>query len=581
MAERTTHTESIVLGTELITGKKSDVHGRLSEPVAKIDLIKKNITISPEGDVGKIVFLANIKYQEATEKEDVPNFSLEIFEGDKLLGKENWRAPEDTFVKYDEYATSISVTVDLEKLRGKTISLRANLRCWLEESSWTPKGGGEETVSAEDKVNLSLIIPIIKDPGPNPLIVSFSVVGRGLYEDEEPKNYEQQNIGKEYNPIVSVMNYTNNLIKYGDFTIYEDNTAVLNFGLGKDKVKPGGSTDIIQYFCKVWTWYTTRSDGKLSVSDKADRKFIYELHYCLLDEYGWEYGGTVDSPKKKLTIVVSVPEYKLAALDVYNDSFDVEDASGWVELAGAAATCAAAGMAMGSVVAPGVGTALGGIIGFLAGFISAALFYKISSESIEKAARELRVEMKKLVDDPPTFDKNYKKLIVIKPKKVKLPKPKNKHEKIIFEIANLNTSIVANSKAMRKTASRIWTAKLKKDKVILKKQTKAFRKYQATLRRNLKSLADRYVKIAAEFKKAKCEIKRKDAIVLRDKIATEGLPKEVKKELRKKGFSRKRINILENRLKTLDLRNLKPAETYLRFSRDLLNLRKALKNAEL
>src|SRR3989344_6515073 len=121
MADRTTRTKEIFLGDELVTGKRTNSQNRLIEPTAEVKIINKSIEISFEKDVDKIKFTANIKYQEATQKEDIAYFLLEVFDNKNNLLSSAQTNSKETFARENKLEGQLSLETDLAKWSGKTV----------------------------------------------------------------------------------------------------------------------------------------------------------------------------------------------------------------------------------------------------------------------------------------------------------------------------------------------------------------------------------------------------------------------------------------------------------------------------
>ncbi len=571
MAERTTRTKQISLGNEIISGKKSDSRGRLVEPTAEVIPISYGIKITLDGDVGDVNFTANGNYQEATQQEDVAHFLLEVSDAasNKLIGKDE-KNSKDRPVRYDEFETQLGVKLNLKNFEGKTIKLRAHLKCWLEESGWTPRGGGKETVSDEDFVDITLDVPKIKEPKQNP-IISLNVVGRGLAKGEVPKDYEQQDIGKEYRVTTLLHNTTGNKLTYGELDLFENNNKItpnLPFVEMAGSVQP-----ITVKRSQDWNWYETETDGKLTVVDKKYREFIYKLIYYLRDEYGFEFRDTIDKPLKKLKIVINIPQYKLDAVEVYNWSFDEEENAKWAELALAVALALlGVGVAWPALIIKSIigGAAAGAGLG-----VGGTITTWFAGKTVNELAQELRVKLKKLIDDPPKFDKQYKTLANLKIKTVQLPKPKTKHEKVLCSMMRSKAAVSSNIEATIITSSRVWSAELKGNKAAVRKQKQAFRKYKNNLVTELEILAKHYAELSKTWRDLNIKFNLAELIAFKNAVKIRGLPHEIVIALREKGASDSTITKFKKLTLRLRTDQFDIPKAYQNYSKNLQKLAKS------
>ena len=572
MAKRTTRTEQINLGNELITSKKTDSRGRLIEPTAEVIPISDNIKLTLDGDVGAADFAVNAKYQEATQKEDAAYFLLEISDANnnKLIGKD-LKNSEDKPARYQEFETLLDVKVGLENYAGKTLKLRAHLKCWLEESEWTPRGGGEEKVSDEKFIDITLVVPEIRPPQQDP-IVSLNVVGRGLAEGEEPKNYEQHDIGKEYRIVSLVRNATGNKLIYGELELYENNNRATPDPPFKEMA--GGVQPITIKRSQDWSWYKIEEDGRLTITDKKDRNFIYKLVYYLRDEYGFDFRNTIDKPLEKVKIVISIPQYKSDAVEVYNWSFDEERNAKWAELALALALAALGvatawpGLVIASVIKGGAAGAGFGIGGAIATWFA--------GKTVSELAQELRAKLKKLIDDPPRFDKNYKKVIKISRKAMAFPKTTDRVKRNIHNIINSKMNICSEIDALLTTASRAWSAHHAKNSAVFKKQTVALKRFEVKLNKDIVHLANSFDSLSQYWKNLHIRISKPQLIAFKKYVAQKGLPKEAKLLLKKFGSSNKEIANIKNIVLNLSANKLDVAEYCYEYSRYLRKLAKSI-----
>jgi hypothetical protein len=579
MAERTTRTKEIVLGDEVITGKRSDSRGKLIEPTAYITVQNKDVNLVLEKDVGKIKPTVNITYREATEQEDVAHFLLEILDSKGKVIKEAEITSKELRARFDKLDGQLSVELDVEPWSDKTIHLKTHLRCWLEESGWTPRGGGKETVSDEDFVNITLDVPKIKEPKQSP-IVSLNVIGRGLRKGETQPNYEQQDIGKEYRIVTLVHNTTGNTLNYGELDIYENNETARELSQGIKETNSNGIYSTTIKRVKSWQWKRVKADGRITLIDVNGRFFSYKLKYYLRDDFGFDYKGTIN-PSSKTEILVSVPRYKIDAVGVYNDSFDAEsEAEFWSLVLDAVVILGTAGVGL------VVGRILGGIAGAAAGAGSSFLGMRLSDtiaklatgKTVKELTQELRAELMNLINDPPKFDKNYKRVAAIKPRKVRLRKPRDKYDRLVYNVAKSSLCAAANLKNLRITVGRAWSAAFKKDKTILKKQKSALRKFRNKFARDLKLRAKVYSELAELWKKSKIKINRAEFLAFKDRVRRAGLPSDIKVQLRKRGFSAQRIKKVERLISSLRVGQLGFAKTYKLYSNRLEGLAGSIKD---
>lgn len=576
MVTRVTHTETVYLGEEIITGKRFDERGRLVDPIARINLPNRRLTIYPKKDTGAVILQVKIKYQEATEKEDTPHFELEILgEDEALVGRYSKSPSEDVFAKCTEYEETIDALIDLGALSESRDSLRAILRCWLEESSWTPRGDqGDRTVFAENYVDLTFVIPEINEPGPNPPSIAFNVIGRALYVDETPKDYEQQYTDRNYKINALVINNTNNILSEGALTVYENDMSLQNLEefSWTQEIPAGESASFIKNdIVKSWTpWYELLPNNRLRVIE-SQRTFIYKLSYSLRDECGFEYHGVVSTPLRKLKIVVSIPPDKLDAVQVYNWTFDVE--AGMDVVASIGALALDIGI---TVLTLGLNKAIIALTGATTGLSTYALFEWIDAKTVEESAAKLRGSMLEWIADPPNLDKNYRKLAIPKPVKVKTPTSKSKCKMRFYNIACLNLSTATNLKVLCTTMSRAWTAKVKQDIATFRKQNNALKKYKRKLVKDFVSLANNYKNLALEWKKTKIKLRPTDIIWLQQQTKKKEFFDAVRKSLKRKGIADAGIDNLKRKILKIDLSNLDPAKNYIKFSKSLLKFSKSL-----
>lgn len=587
MPNRTTRTEIIFLGEEIITGKTRK-KGMITDPIAKINLVEKNVRRWLENDVDKVAFTVDAKYEEATMKEDVPHFLLEIFGSDNVvIGSKEWFPSKDFYRVYDDYSLTISVVVDVENWRAQTINLRAHLKCWLEESPWFETNTRTTTItaSAEDYVNIKLVVPEVREPGPNPPGITFKVFGRALGSNETPKDYQQQYIGKDYEINTFIVNNTYNELMYGQLDVYENGARERDISPSWRRIVPGEVFNYTDTLAKFWTWYDdTSSDGRIHIVDTRNRIFVYKLKYCLTDEYGFLYQDTIDEPLKKLKIVISLPQYKLDAVQTYNWSFSEEETGNWAGLILSLDLCLlAAWIAWPAEGAVGAGGAVGGaatssgdVWAALGLSISGAITTWYAGKTISELAQDVRTAAKNLIDDPPKFDKNYKQIIKLKIKKLSLPKPKTAHEKIISCIAKLKSSVSSDVEALIITSSRVWSAELKKNKTTTKKQKAALRKFRSKVQRELRQLANKYIILSKLWSKSKIRFNYAAIMAFKQRVKRKGLPKEIKVQLRKRGFSTKRTAEIQKTISNLAVEQLNIVKTYSGYSKSLRKLAKSI-----
>ncbi len=578
MAERTTRTEIINLGNEIITGKKSDSGGRLIEPTAEVIPISNNIKLTLDGDVGAVSFSVNAKYQEATQEEDVAYFLLEVFDADSnnLLGKQKINS-QDVPAKYNEFVAPLSVNIDVEKLRDKTIKLRAHLKCWLETSSWTPRGGGEESVSDEDFVNITLEVPQIKEPKQN-LIVHFNVIGRALRKGEKEEDHARQDNGKEYRVITTITNSTGNKITYGELDFYENSNLLSDLSRGIKGIQIGQVYPVTLKFTKSWDWYKTEKDGKLTITDVAERQFIYKLDYYLKDKYGYDWEDVIDKPLSSVKIVVSVPNYKADSVKVHNDSFDAEY---WADFASLVleVEIILASAGVGYLIEKVFGTLIGAAAGAGADLLGLRIGDNIAKlatgKTVKEWAQELRIKLKEIINDPPKFDRHYRQVAPTKRFKFRRLYFKNKREKRWYELIKSHSLVIHTIGAALTASNRAWSAELKKDKLAAKKQKKVFNKFKGNLEKNLQALSRHVAALAEVWTKFK--VNKTELIALKQVIRRDGLPTTIKLQMKKKGFSDKKLKRLESAILMQSVNKLGAASTYRSYSKSLQKLAASLR----
>ncbi len=578
MAERTARTEIINLGNELITGKKSDNRGRLIEPTAEVIPISNNIKLTLDGDVGAINFSVNAKYQEATQEEDVAYFLLEVFDADtnNLIG-EYKKSTKDVPVQYNEYVFPLHVDFDVEKFRDKTIKLRAHLKCWLETSGWTPRGGGEESVSDEDFVNITLEVPEITAPKQNP-IVHFNVIGRALRKGEKEEDYARQDNGKEYRVITTITNSTANKITYGELDFYENNNLLSDLSRGIKEIQIGHVYPVTLKFTKSWDWYKTEKDGKLTITDVAERQFVYKLDYYLKDKYGYDWEDVIDKPLSSVKIVISVSNYRVDSVKVYNDSFDAEY---WADIASLVleVDIILASAGVGYLIEKVFGTLIGAAAGAGADLLGLRIGDNIAKlatgKTVKEWAQELRIKLKEIINDPPKFDRHYRQVAPTKRFKLKRLYFKNKREKLWYALIKSHSLIIPTIDAALTASNRAWSAELKKDKLAAKKQKKAFNKSKENLEKNLQALSRHVAALAGVWTKLK--VNKAEFIALKQVIRRDGLPTTIKLQMKKKGFSDKKLKRLESAILMQSANKLDAASAYRNYSKSLQKLAASLK----
>ena len=571
MADRTTRTKEIFLGDELVTGKRTNSQNRLIEPTAEVKIINKSIEISFEKDVDKIKFTANIKYQEATQKEDIAYFLLEVFDNKNNLLSSAQTNSKETFARENKLEGQLSLETDLAKWSGKTVQLRAYLKCWLEESSWKPRGGGTETISAEDFVNITLEVPEIKKPKQSP-IISFTVVGRALRKGEKEKDYAQQDNGKDYSVITLIHNTTGNKITYGELDFYENNNMLSNLSRGIKEIEIGSVYPTTLKFVKSWKWYKIEKDGRLTIIDNSSKMFFYKLDFYLKDEYGYEWRNNLDKPTNKLRINISTPKYKVDSVEVYNSSFDAEY---WADIASLILELevifgsAGIGYLVGKAFGPIAGAIAGGSTGALGLRIGDNISKLLTGKTVKEWAQELRVNLKKIIDDPPKFDKNYKQITRVKQLKLLRARPKDKYGKMWHDIIKSHLFAISNMRAVLTASDRAWSAKLKNDEPLAKKQRAAFGKFKNSLVKELYNLSQNTIKLSKIWAKLKV-----DSAKLTDlkQAIKRGDLNVIKQQIKKKGISNKKLKELEQLISTQSINKLDAVKAYSNYSKSLKKL---------
>ena len=465
-------TQVVVLGELEISGSKI-VHKRLSEPKASIKIFNKNFIIYPAPDVRKIIFRVPIKYKEATTKQDTPNFSFALKQNGKEIKKVQI-TDEDVYAKYEEIFSLLDIEIDLEKYNYKNLEFDAQLECWLEARKWKAEAYAPyENLSAEENIKIK-----INFDAPELSLEIFPTHSPG----KDLKSHINTDWGNPYFLNLHLNNKTDETIETpGGFSMFENynflKDATLKENLApkqntiiiSDKNKHGAATWILEKGPEDWSWYEQDKKDKNKFTPKKELNKIYR--YYATGDLKSEYVHWENLESNHLLVNVRVPDYKIKALDVYNLAVDLKDAGDYLLLALGAELIALLRFLPAHAVS-------GGVAGLIAAFLS--------GKTIGDWADEVEKELNKQMDDPPVFDKNYKVRVLLganTERKLKNLK-KIKNEKLAQFLFN-SKSFVEYSKAARISNNRLFSAKMKLDRIAMNTQQNALRKYVMLTKKSL------------------------------------------------------------------------------------------------
>lgn len=200
-----------------------------------------------------------------------------------------------------------------------------------------------------------------------------------------------------------------------------------------------------------------------------------------------EFGFIADRLKtNKISVNVRVPDYKINAMDTYN----------WVVGA--------------EILGVGLSAVLFVALALLSkggtkGTVSRGAVSALSAVAIKELARQVKTELKIVMDDPPACDRKYKNIYIAPQLKsinagVKISLGRARH---IAEFKAAAEKFVILSKAARITNNRLWTARIRKDQRTVRLQNKKYKYYQNEFFKSSINLINMINRLSAELMKLK------------------------------------------------------------------------------
>ncbi len=565
MSKNENKSNAISAGSEEITGSKI-LKGVYKKPTASVQIPKK-ITVNFEDDVTKIIFQTHFIYKEATPKKDTPHFTLVVKLNGKEVSRSTWSDP-DVYNKFEEHEGFLQVEIDLKKfyLRGdEQLNFEIHLECYLEEQPW---GGGaiKETASAYDFGNVIVNLGSYTPPVPEPEI-SLKVFPTHSPGDDK-SGYVNTDWGEPYRLELNLNNKTDfTLKKPGSFELFENGVRYETATLGENldskqtvivltvkKAKTKATWEIQKDNSQenkntpdYFEWYEDIGGGEFGIKKKNQIYKYYTIGYVEASN-----AGPWDLETEKISVNVRVPDYKIEAMNVHNKVKGVKDFSDFFNIIGALVSLVEGLKSAGKIA---VAEELAKLAARLRVVFATILFFEITIGSyyISLEAANVMASMKIVMDDPPSYDKNYKK--IIKLGLGRLPRHKNK---IISNFLTFSYDLNSIGKILNAcviTKNRYGSAKLKSDHLFSKKQFLRLITYKHMLKLKIKNISKTFLKFAN--------------LVSRTKLLKYS-PKHIMYKLKIAGFTVRQI-------RTLEKLNKKIMSKKSRFEIALRNLSKSFK----
>jgi len=469
-------TLTIILGKQTISGTKS-ASGAYKNPNAKVEIYDKNLSIDVPKGTSKLILKSLFEYEEATTKKDIPNFLFALKDKNgKVFAKKSWSDP-DIFYKFEEFSGELIIEIDLQKFYSD------------EESSWKPNAPRKKTASASGDADLEFGLPKVVFPGAPPEI------NLDIFPTHSPgkdlKNVDvNADWGQPYFLKVNLDNKSNNQVVSGGFDLFEDNKKIKSASLEKPLdskwktlvISEDGATWVLIKGPKDWTWYEDDVLGKFKLKSRTNKIYSYFVTGKTIDEFGFKFDLKTD----ELSANVRVPDYKIKAMDTYNWVVGAE----WSGLGLTAVLFAAlALLSKGGIKS----TATRGTVAVLSG------------AALRELARQVKTELKTVMDDPPTQDGQYKKIYIAPQTKRASTTVGMKFRRInsIVEFKSAAEQFLRLSKAVRITNNRLWTAKIKKNRRVIKAQNKKHKYYENEFFKSSGNMADKINRVTDELMKLK------------------------------------------------------------------------------